>query len=189
MSGIESISKTYNKDCWNNKIEGVRWYVEWKEKDCSCGKVGSKRINYFDAMGQAYDFISERQKAKDYAYYTGPGKEEIVEGDKFKDKNFSRKSNYEALTSIINYWESGVDIEWGFIVKEQIDLIKSTFQFELRSNVELQDLRDFVVIFLSKREDNYISQSKPDMYHKIADCKSAVTHVIDVEKSERGCII
>ena len=83
MKGIPPTYNNYNY--WDNEIEGLRWYVEWKEKDIivnTAGRVremlGCTRLNYFKTKRAAFDFIDERRREKDYEWYRTPGWEQLV---------------------------------------------------------------------------------------------------------------
>lgn len=76
----------------------------------------------------------------------------------------------------------------GFCTSEEIDMIEQHFRIKDRSDVELQNLRDFVVMFYSSRlpsarDDDY------DAYMKLNDTMSAITGVIDLNKAKRGMAV
>ena len=76
----------------------------------------------------------------------------------------------------------------GFCTSEEIDMIEQHFMIKDRSDVELQNLRDFVVLFYSSRmssarDDDY------DAYMKLNDTMSAITGVIDLNKAKRGMAV
>ena len=72
---------------------------------------------------------------------------------------------------------------FGFCTAEEVDAIKNHFKIKERSDVELQNLRDFVVLYYAKREDDATTR---DSILKLADTMSAITGVIDNEKFHRG---
>lgn len=62
---------------------------------------------------------------------------------------------------------------FGFITNEEADLIRELFKIQDRSDVELQNLRDFIVLYY---DENIKDINK----------MSAITAVIDDEKFKRG---
>ena len=84
------------------------------------------------------------------------------------------KSNYQMLLGIKD-WKPN---EHGFISEDEANFIVSHFEIKERSDVELQNLRDFVVIYYgthTKKTDN-------EVYMDEMDKMSAITYVIDNEK-------
>ena len=76
----------------------------------------------------------------------------------------------------------------GFCTSEEIDMIEQHFRIKDRSDVELQNLRDFVVLFYSSRLHS-ARDDDDDAYMKISDTMSAITGVIDLNKAKRGMAV
>jgi len=74
----------------------------------------------------------------------------------------------------------------GFCTSEDMNMIVDHFHLKERSDVELQNLRDFVVLFYSEREDRAHDKKEMDEYMQLIDEMSALTGVIDFVKAERG---
>lgn len=88
------------------------------------------------------------------------------------------KSNYQMLLAFKDFKPENR----GFINVKEAKQITEHFHIEERSDVELQNLRDFVVMYYTmkldrKDTDNYLTQM---------DIMSAVTYVIDEAKVSRG---
>lgn len=82
------------------------------------------------------------------------------------------KSNFMALRELLEKYNPE---ERGVLMPHEVKLIKETLQIEMmKEKVDLQNLRDFVVIFLGHKDDM-----------KSWDQMSAITHIIDNEMMER----
>lgn len=73
----------------------------------------------------------------------------------------------------------------GFCTSEEMDMISNHFKLKERSDVELQNLRDFAVLFFGARMDEERGKGTRK-YMDMADMMSAITGVIDFEKVARG---
>ena len=73
----------------------------------------------------------------------------------------------------------------GFCTSEEMDRISNHFKLKEKSDVELQNLRDFAVLFFGEKLDEERGKSVKK-YLDTADTMSAITGVIDFEKAERG---
>ena len=82
------------------------------------------------------------------------------------------KSNFQMLREFKNFKPQS----FGFLTSEEMDKIKNHFAIKERSNVELQNLRDFVVMYYSET-----AKSLED-----SDVMSGIVGVIDLEKVNRG---
>lgn len=87
MKTLNNIPLTYNRNTWDQEIEGLRWHVKWQERVIvpvfvdHCSKytmIGIERVSYFNTQKAAYAFIDERIKAKDYYWFKEPGWEEVA---------------------------------------------------------------------------------------------------------------
>lgn len=76
----------------------------------------------------------------------------------------------------------------GFCTEGEVKLIKEHFEIDKRSNIELQNLRDFVVLLYSQIENKLLANDNysHDEYRKVIDTMSAITGVIDNCKFNRG---
>lgn len=72
---------------------------------------------------------------------------------------------------------------FGFCTPEEVRQIKDYFKIKERSDIELQNLRDFVVLYYANLEDKATTR---DDILKLADTMSAITGIIDNEKYHRG---
>lgn len=66
---------------------------------------------------------------------------------------------------------------FGVLSGDEVEILKEYFQIDERSNIELQNLRDFVVM--------YFSEKKRDDFETY-DLMSGIVGVIDAEKWKRG---
>ena len=71
---------------------------------------------------------------------------------------------------------------WGFCTSDEIDMIESHFKIKERSDVELQNLRDFVVMYYAHKKEG----ARDEDFMALSDEMSAITGVIDMNKSSRG---
>lgn len=92
-------------------------------------------------------------------------------------------SNFQMLRTF-KYEPEG----FGFCTPEEVRQIKDHFKIKERSDIELQNLRDFVVLFYSQIENKLLANDNcsHDEYRKVIDTMSAITGVIDNEKCNRG---
>ena len=74
----------------------------------------------------------------------------------------------------------------GFCTEAEVKMIEDHFKINMRSNVELQNLRDFVVIYYAARKDKAIEEGRRDDFYKLSDTSSAIVGVIDNNKFHRG---
>ena len=89
------------------------------------------------------------------------------------------KSNYQMLLSIKN-WKPK---HFGFLLADEVEYLKDVFEIANRTDNELQNLRDFVIMYytLKHYEKNTKIRNTSDR-----DIMSAICGVIDGEKFERG---
>lgn len=86
--------------------------------------------------------------------------------------------------------------KWGFINKNEIEIVKKIFKIEERTDIELQNLRDFVVMYYTMKEKEDIAfndslkekwgKKLDDTLFELMDKMSAIVAVIDEEKFKRG---
>ena len=87
-------------------------------------------------------------------------------------------SNFQMLRTFKYEPES-----FGFCTPEEVRQIKDHFKIKERSDIELQNLRDFVVMHYAQLEDNMTTR---DGILALSDTMSAIVGVIDNEKCYRG---
>lgn len=83
------------------------------------------------------------------------------------------KSNFRMLREFKDFTPK----QFGILDGSEVNQIRKHFQIDGRSNIELQNLRDFVVMY-------YSEMTKTDWH--IADVMSGIVGVIDQEKWHRG---
>ena len=82
------------------------------------------------------------------------------------------KSNYYMLKNL-NFKPKG----FGILDGKEVEYLRKHFQIDERSNVDLQNLRDFVVMYFEDKTRNSMEQY---------DIMSGIVGVIDEEKYSRG---
>lgn len=73
--------------------------------------------------------------------------------------------------------------EFGILTSEEVNEIKKNFEISERSDVELQNLRDFIVLIYAQMSH---ADSDKEFDRVQWDIMSAITGVIDHEKFSRG---
>lgn len=91
------------------------------------------------------------------------------------------KTNYFMLKTF-NYNPKN----YGFCTGEEVEQIEKHFCIKDRSNVELQNLRDFVVMYYAMKTKSARENHEDESYLKLTDEMSAITGVIDQNKYDRG---
>ena len=91
------------------------------------------------------------------------------------------KTNFHMLRSFEYNPEN-----YGFCTEEEVKQIEDHFCLKERSDVELQNLRDFVVMYYSERTERARKEDDDTNYLKLWDTMSAITGVIDQHKWKRG---
>ncbi len=66
---------------------------------------------------------------------------------------------------------------FGFLTGEEVEIIRDHFKIKERSNIDLQNLRDFVVMY-------YANKTRDSL--EVSDLMSGIVGVIDQEKFSRG---
>lgn len=91
------------------------------------------------------------------------------------------KTNYQMCKSFVYDPK-----QRGFSTEKEIEQIEKHFNIKNRQDIELQNLRDFVVMFYSNLGRNLDVVLQKDEYIDISDTMSAIVGVIDNEKWMRG---
>lgn len=101
------------------------------------------------------------------------------------------KTNYQMLLD----FESFKFRKWGFINKNETEIVKKNFKIEERTDIELQNLRDFVVMYYTMKEKEDIAfndslkekdKNLDNTLFELMNKMSAIVAVIDEEKFKRG---
>jgi hypothetical protein len=87
------------------------------------------------------------------------------------------KTNYQMIISFKDFQPANR----GWISGDESALIRKHFEITERTNVELQNLRDFIVIYYGMEVEKH-----HDKALEIMDKMSAITAIIDDEKWTRG---
>lgn len=74
----------------------------------------------------------------------------------------------------------------GIVSAAEAELIRETLEISSRNNIELQNARDMVVMLYGRWVDAQRQKDNVPAAMELLDAMSAVTHVIDVEKSNRS---
>ena len=91
-------------------------------------------------------------------------------------------TNYKMLRTFDFHPEN-----YGVCTGEEVKQIEEHFKIKERSDVELQNLRDFVVMYYHDlAHQKLVDEDRNTEYLKIMDTMSAVTGVIDEDKWNRG---
>ena len=90
------------------------------------------------------------------------------------------KSNYQMLVSFKDWTPNKI----GWVNNDEVDTINEHFKIKERSSVELQNLRDFVVMYYGIKMDDDKLTARERFAQ--SDIMSAITGVIDIEKNRRG---
>lgn len=75
---------------------------------------------------------------------------------------------------------------FGWCTEKEVENIVKHFQLKERSDVELQNLRDFVVMYYADQIEAARPKGIRGYVMELQDTMSAITGVIDQEKFERG---
>ena len=97
------------------------------------------------------------------------------------------KTNYQALIDIqTHYDENRGDIQWGLLRDEEVEFISKELSLEEKDLIQLQDARDFTVMYLHQlAEEKHKNQEVNDAMF-ILDMMSAIVCVIDKYKIKLG---
>lgn len=73
----------------------------------------------------------------------------------------------------------------GIISPQEVELIKETLELKDATELELRNMRDFVVIYLGNKSEKEDGTTDREAWDKM----SAITHVIDCTLFEKGCTV
>lgn len=88
------------------------------------------------------------------------------------------KTNFQMLQEFKDFKPA----VFGFLSEEECDKIRKHFMIPQRSDIELQNLRDFIVMFYTREAPD----SRKSEFMTQMDIMSGLTSVIDNEKFDRG---
>lgn len=74
----------------------------------------------------------------------------------------------------------------GVVTTAEVELVRETLQISSRSNIELQNVRDMVAMLYGRWADSEQHKGDVSAAIQLMDAMSAITHIIDQEKVERG---
>lgn len=74
----------------------------------------------------------------------------------------------------------------GWCTDSEVRQIENHFHIKERTNVELQNLRDFVVMYYAEKSNKAREKGNDKEFWHITDTMSAITGVIDHHKFNRG---
>lgn len=73
-----------------------------------------------------------------------------------------------------------------FVNASEAELIREVLEISARSNIELQNIRDVAVMLYGKWADSQGQKDNTSAAMQLMDAMSAITYVIDMEKSKQG---
>lgn len=74
----------------------------------------------------------------------------------------------------------------GIVTAAEVEMIRETLEIGSRNNIELQNVRDMLVMMYGRWADSQQQKDDASAAMELMDAMSAITHVIDMEKSKRG---
>jgi len=94
------------------------------------------------------------------------------------------KTNFQMLKELLNDFKPK---DKGVLSKEEAAQIKEVLCISERDVLSLRNLRDFTVLYLSKKQDSE-QRDNINMINMIetSDITSAITHIIDLEIFNKG---
>ena len=93
------------------------------------------------------------------------------------------KTNFHAVVELKKRYTPACP---SFVNANEVELIREVLGISARSDIELQNARDMVVMMYGKWADSLRQKDDASAAMQMMDAMSAITHVIDIEKSKRG---
>ena len=93
------------------------------------------------------------------------------------------KTDYHAIMELK---ESYTPTQRGIVTTDEVKMIRKVLELDQRNNIELQNIRDTTVMLYSQWSDSQRQKDNIPTAMQMMDAMSAITHVIDMEKSARG---
>lgn len=93
------------------------------------------------------------------------------------------KTDYHAVMELKKVYTPA---ERGIVNADETELIREVLDISARNNIELQNIRDVTVMMYGRWADSQQQKDNTSAAMQMMDAMSAITHVIDMEKSKRG---
>lgn len=93
------------------------------------------------------------------------------------------KTDYHLISELKSRYTSA---QTGIVNSSEIALIRETLELSSRNDIELQNARDMVVMLYSQWAGFQREKNNAPSAMQIMNALSAITHVIDMEKVNRG---
>jgi hypothetical protein len=93
-----------------------------------------------------------------------------------------KETNYEIVKEAKRIWElNEKNIEFGILTPSLVNKLKDICSLSDKSDLELQNLRDFAVMYYGIITSKAREEGDMKKFDLIKDCSSALTFVIDYE--------
>lgn len=93
------------------------------------------------------------------------------------------KTDYYLITELRSRY---TPVQRGIVTAAEAELIREALEIHSRSDVELQNVRDMVVLLYGQWVDSQRQKDDAPATIQLMDAMSAITHIIDQEKMKRG---
>lgn len=93
------------------------------------------------------------------------------------------KSDYKMVVELKSRY---IPVKTGIVSADEKELIREVLEISSRNNIELQNIRDMVVMLYSQWIDTQHQKKDIPAAIQMMDIMSAVTYIIDQEKIKRG---
>lgn len=88
--------------------------------------------------------------------------------------------------SIKELKEKYTPAQQGIVNATEAELIREVLEIPARNDIELQNARDMVVMLYAQWAESQRQKGSASAAMQLMDAMSAITHIVDMEKSERG---
>ncbi len=95
------------------------------------------------------------------------------------------KSNYQMLREFKDFKPQ----LYGILSKAEMNIIREHFEIGKRSEIDLCNLRDFVVLYYENLGHDELVNNRYKEFRKLQDVMSGIVGVIDNEKVRRGMVV
>lgn len=93
------------------------------------------------------------------------------------------KTDYHLISDLKSRYTPA---QQGIVTAAEVEVILETLEIGSRNNIELQNVRDMLVMMYGRWTDSQQQKDDASAVMELTDAMSAITHVIDMEKSKRG---
>lgn len=93
------------------------------------------------------------------------------------------KTDYHLISDLKSRYTPA---QQGIVTAAEVEVILETLEIGSRNNIELQNVRDMLVMMYGRWTDSQQQKDDASAVMELMDAMSAITHVIDMEKSKRG---